>query len=208
MMHLTPRFDVVSWRLSSTRAIVNLINLILLQVEPYTGDEPSSIILKDPYPEHTRNGLTRAAYSVLKLLGTMSLPMQLAEIMATSLFAGLEILSQISYTAAECLEKLQKVYSEANVSVKRRQTVPSEYLSAAASTLSSSITPEIFEEETIQQLGLAGEDPSLVDKTIERYEPDELPREFAWYDLTEIDFTTFTQDWAFEVCRPKQLQAF
>ena len=95
MMDLNSRIDIGGCRLSSTRAIVNLINLMLQQGECYTGDDAISIILKDPYPEHTRNGLSRAAYSVLNLCGTISLPRQVAEIMASSLFAGLEILSQI-----------------------------------------------------------------------------------------------------------------
>jgi hypothetical protein len=194
--------DITAYRLSSTRAIVNLINLMLLQAEPYTSQNTTSIILKDPYPEHTRNGLSRAAYSVLHLSSTRSLPNQVAEIMASSLFAGLEILTQISYTAAESLGKLQKVYAEANLFVKRRQAVPSACLTATASSLDSQVTPQIFEKETVRQLGLAVEDPSLVDKSIERHETPNVPEDFEWYDLPGIDVSFVTQDWVFDVCSP------
>jgi len=199
-LDLDPRFNITVWRLSSTRAIVNLINLMLLQGDTYAGDDTTNIILKDPYPEHTRNCLSRAAYSVLHLFNIMALPSQVAEIMASSLFAGLEILTQISYTAAESLDKLYKAYAEGKVLVKRRQTGPSMYLTAAASSLDLQVTPQIFEDETVKHLSLAGEDPSLVDKTIERHETQEVLQNFEWYDLSEIDVTSITHDWAFDVC--------
>jgi hypothetical protein len=81
-------FDISSCRLASTRAIVNLINLMLLHGETCVGDNAYSIILKDPYPEHTRNGISRAASSVLRLIRTLALKKPVGEIMAAPLFTA------------------------------------------------------------------------------------------------------------------------
>ncbi|OAL22846.1 hypothetical protein AYO22_06754 [Fonsecaea multimorphosa] len=191
--------DIGACKLASTRAIINLTNLMLLQGDADTGAETSSIFLKDPYPEHTRNGLSRAAYSVLHLFREMSVTEQVAEIMAAPLFAALGILSQVSYTAEESLRALRKSFSEADLTVMRLRTEFSTYLVTAPPDLDLSITPEMFEEETVRELDLAEEDPNLVDKTIGRHEGLEMSYDFDWFDLEGIDFTSVMHEWDFEV---------
>ncbi|KAK5064329.1 hypothetical protein LTR84_000162 [Exophiala bonariae] len=192
--------DVEAHRLSSTRAIVTSINLMLSQSDTFAGDDPTSIILKDPYPEHTRNGLSRAAYSVLKMYAASALPKQVAEIMASSLFAGLEVLKQISYSATESLNGLYEEYAKSDLTLKRRQPVPSTNLTAVPSTYGVALTPELFEEATFRQLDLAGEDPFLVNKTIGRHEVNEQTDDFAWFDLDGADLEWMNQDWSFQDC--------
>lgn len=191
--------DIEACRLSSTRGIVTLINLMLSQSDTFAGDDPTSIILKDPYPEHTRNGLSRAAYSVLKLYSSQSLPKQVAEIMASSLFAGLEVLRQISYSASESLHDLYVEYSKCDLLIRRRQPVAATNLTVVPSAYEAALTPELFEEATFKQLDLAGEDPFLVNKTIGRHETHEIPDDFAWFDLDGADLTFMNQDWSFQV---------
>lgn len=174
---------------------------MLSQGDTFAGDDPTSIILKDPYPEHTRNGLSRAAYSVLKMYTSLSLPKQVAEIMASSLFAGLEVLKQISYSATESLNDLYEEYSKSNLALRRRQPVPSTNLTAVPSTHEAALTPELFEEATFRQLDLAGEDPFLINKTIGRHETNEQADDFAWFDLDGADLEWMNQDWSFEVSK-------
>ncbi|OBT67854.1 hypothetical protein VE03_02576 [Pseudogymnoascus sp. 23342-1-I1] len=201
LSHTDTQFDIVGARMSSVRAIVNLINLTL-QTDVYANDSSTSILLRDPYPEHISNGLSRAAHSILSLFHSMMLPSHTAEVMASSLFSGLEILSQISYTAAGSLTALHPLYADAKLAIKCRQSAPSCYLSTTASvTTESPVTPELFEEETVRELGLASGDPSLVNKTIKRHEMLELPQDQVWDYLPWVDFGSVTQDWGFEVCR-------
>ncbi|KIW95865.1 uncharacterized protein Z519_02929 [Cladophialophora bantiana CBS 173.52] len=195
--------DIGECRLSSTRTVVSIINMMLLPPESYNSDDGANLIFKDPYPEHTRNALTRAAYSVLTLFRTMSVSRHAAEIMASSLFTGLEVLTQVSYTAAESLDGLHRAYSETDLVVRHRRADTSAHLTAPLSSpCGNPVSHEMFEEETVRQLDLAGDDPSLVKKTIERHENHHRPAsdDFAWFDLSEIDFTSTMQDWAFEVC--------
>jgi hypothetical protein len=200
--------DIGTCRLASTRAIVNLINLMLLQGASDAVNDTTtvSIFLKDPYPEHTRNGLSRAAHSVLSLFHSMSITKQVAESMAAPIFATLEILCQVSYTAAESLHGLYKTYSEADLTAMRLRTGLSTYLAAAPPDLDPSITPEMFDDETVRQLDLAEEDPHLVEKTIGRHETHDLSYDFDWFDLEGIDFSSVTNEWAFQVRNPSQWQ--
>ncbi|KAK5181773.1 hypothetical protein LTR44_005973 [Exophiala sp. CCFEE 6388] len=199
--HVAGQFlDVKGYRISSTRTIVNLIHLMLQQTESHNCDATTSIILRDPYPEHTRNALARAGYSVLNLYDSMSISKQAAEIMASSLLAGLEVLTQVSYIAAESLSDLHKVYAESDLVIKRREIADLAHLTVLSSAFETSVSPEMFDDETVKQLDLAGEDPRLVDKTIERHEVHNLTQDFVWNDFSEIDFSAFTQDWAFEDC--------
>lgn len=201
LSHTDTQFDIVGARMSSVRAIVNLINLTL-QTDVYANDSSTSILLRDPYPEHISNGLSRAAHSILSLFHSMMLPSHTAEVMASSLFSGLEILSQISYTAVGSLAALHPLYADAKLAIKCRQSAPSYHLSTTASvTTESPVTPELFEEETVRELGLASGDPSLVNKTIKRHEMLELPQDPVWDYLPWVDFGSVTQDWGFEVCR-------
>lgn len=173
---------------------------MLSQSDAFPGDDPTSIILKDPYPEHTRNGLSRAAYSVLKLYNSLSLPKKVAEIMASSLLAGLEVLRQISYSATDSLKGLHAAYSKTDLVIRHRQPAPSTYLTAVPSTYGAALTPELFEEATFKQLDLAGDDPYLVSNTIGRHETYEFPADdFAWFDLDSTEFDFMNQDWSFQV---------
>lgn len=186
--------NIAMCRLSSTRAIVNLINLMLLQDESFTGPDNARLIHKDPYPEHTRNTLTRAAYSVLKLYNAMSLLKQTAEIMASTLFSGLDALAPFSYAPDGSLEKLHSAYGETDLEIRRRR------VGGPSASQEATDAPDIFEEETVKQLGLAEDDPSLIDKSIERHETREYANDSTtWDDLPEIDFSSISQDWTFEV---------
>lgn len=191
--------DVDLFRLSSSRAIVNLVNLMLSQADPFSSDDTSSIILKDPYPEHTRNGLSRAAYSILRLYNSGILSKNVAEVMSSSLIAGLEVLKQISFTAADTVAELYLAYSNSNLVLRRRQSGISTILTTVPSTFGPSLTPELFEEETFKHLDLAKEDPLLVSKTIGRHESDQVENTLAWFDLDSVDIDLVTQDWSFEV---------
>ncbi|KAB5585770.1 hypothetical protein GE09DRAFT_37712 [Coniochaeta sp. 2T2.1] len=193
-------FNIACTRLSSTRAIVNLINLTL-QTDAYSTNS-SSVLLQDPYPEHISNALSRAAHSILDLFHAMVLPSQTAESMASSLFIGLEILSQVSYTAGASLVTLHPLFADAKLEIKSRHSAPSHQLPTPVSmTADSPVTRELFEEETLRELGLATGDPSLVDKTIERHEAADVAQVLVVQDyLPWVEFDFATQGWGFEVC--------
>ena len=193
-------FDIAGTRLSSTRAIVNLINLTL-QTDAYSTNS-SSVLLQDPYPEHISNALSRAAHSILDLFHAMVLPSQIAESMASSLFIGLEILSQLSYTAGASLVALYPLYADAKLEIKSRHSATSHQLPTPVSmTADSPVTRELFEEETLRELGLATGDPSLVNKTIERHEAANMSQVLVVEDyLPWVEFDFATQGWGFEVC--------
>ena len=186
-----------SYRLSSTRAIVNLINLVL-QTDEQLQDSPTriSILLKDPYPEHVSNGLTRAANSLLQLYKASILPAPVVEMMSSAVFTGLEILTQISYSAASSLAELHVVYEEVQLKCKSRQALP------AACSIPSPVAPETFQDEIVHGLeNQAIADPGLVRKSIERHEKIEDMSMFIPDDLQWMDIISGGQDWAFDVSR-------
>lgn len=197
--------DAITCRLTSARAIFNLANLVFLQGSTDVEDDTASIILKDPYPEHTRNGLARAAYSVLHLYKYMLLTKQTAENMASPMFGVLEILTQVSYTASESLHNLHRAYTEAGLILAPRLTDLARHLAAAPPRLNAAVTTETFAEETVNQLDLARDDPLLVDKSIERHEVNELFHDFEFCDLEGIDLTSVMHEWTFEVCDHKNI---
>lgn len=193
--------DAVTYRLSSTQAIFNLANLVFLQGSFDVEHDTPSIVLKDPYPEHTRNGLARAAYSVLRLYQNMLLTKHIAETMAAPMFGVLDILTQVSYTALESLQNLHRAYSEAGLTIASRSTELARHLPAAPSGLNAAVTIETFNEETVNQLDLAGIDPLLVDKSIERHEVNEIFCDFEFFDFEGVDVSSVMQEWTFEVRR-------
>lgn len=185
--------------MSSTRAIVNLVNLTL-QADGHIRDTSSSILLRDPYPEHVSNGLSRAAHSILYLFNSRLLTARMAETMASALFTGLQILSQISYSAADAVPTLLALYRDAKLTVMTSESQQSIQLPlATALAPDTPVTLETFENGTLIELGhQASADPSLVNKTIERHEA-EIRTEFMLDDLQWTDFNSVSQDWAFEV---------
>lgn len=196
---------IAEYRMSSTRAVVNLINLVL-QMDMHSDGPSSSLLLKDPYPEHASNCFSRAAHSVLFLFHTNLLTQQVASFMAATLFSGLEIVSQISYSAGEHLAGLRVLYQKNNLNVKHIK--PLHFPPHAAETVmtiasDSHVTPGMLEDETVKELGYqASADPALVTKTIERHEviPDHMMFDFGLDYLPWIDSDLLTQEWDFEDC--------
>lgn len=185
------------YRLSSTRAIVNLINLVL-QTDDQMDDllPKTSILLKDPYPEHVSNGLSRAASSLLRLYKHKSLNGNTVEAMSAAVFTGLEILTQVSYSASNSLGDLRGQYDAVQLKYKSRQRLPS------ACSIPSPIVPESFQDEIVNGLeNQAIADPALVNKSIERHEKLEdmsmsmyIPDDIPWM----MDALS-GQEWAFNV---------
>lgn len=203
-------FNIIDLRMSSTRAIVNLINFTL-QTDGHGRDSSSSILLRDPYPEHVSNGLNRTAHSILYLFNLKLLTARMAETMASAVFTGLEILSQISYSAADAVPALLALYRDAKLTAMTRESQHSIQL-PLISPLSpdTSVTLATFQNGTLIELDQqASADPSLVSKTIERHEA-EIRTDFMLDSLLWTAFNSVSQDWAFEVskCFANNIQAY
>jgi hypothetical protein len=194
-----PRFNMTDRRLFSARAIVNIINLTS-QIDLHNNIS-SSILLRDPYPEHISNGLSRTAYSILCLYNLKVLLLETAEIMASVIFSALEILTQVSYSAADSLSVLQSLYIDAKLNFKSGPSASTSRLVLSPTALTSSpITSETFKDEVVQELGQqAITDPSLVNKTIEQYEVQDISPDLMLDDLPWVDFSQVGQGWTFEV---------
>lgn len=195
-------FNILGQRLSSARAVVNLVNLIL-QTDT-CNNTPSSLFLRDPYPEHTGNALFRAANSILSLYNLKLLPQRATERMATVLFSGLHILSQVSRDAAINLSELVGAYSASKLNYKNDfQSTTSARLvpKHTAMHVDTRITAEHFEDEVVKELGKqAIVDPSLLNMTIEREETQYNYADSTMEELQWIDFSSMWQNWIFEVC--------
>lgn len=194
---LDEQVSIANHRLASTRAVVNVINLVR-QLDNF-NPEKSSLLLRDPYPEHASNCLHRAAKSVLGLVQSGSITTPIAAVLASALLQGLQIVSQISFSAAESLSTLTATFREHGVPLSAKdmssQQVPTAIL------LDSAVTPEMLENETLKELGhQAVADPGLVVKSIERYEIDDSTPNFGLGYLQYIDFTAVAGDWDFEDC--------
>ncbi|RDW57124.1 hypothetical protein BP6252_13870 [Coleophoma cylindrospora] len=196
---ISSRFNSIDYRLTSTRAIVNLVNLSL-QVDVHR-ESTSSLLLRDPYPEHISNGLSRAAHSIVYLCRSKLLNTDAANAMASAILSGLDILSQVSYTAAESLTPLRELFSDAKLMANSSCITQSAGLVAPIAALSNSlVSSQTFEDEIIKELGQqASVDPSLVNKTIEQHELIALSADSMLEDLQWIDFNAMRQDWSFEV---------
>jgi len=187
-------------RLSSTRAVVNVINL----VRQYDSANPdkSSLLLRDPYPEHASNCFSRAARSVLHLVESGTITRAIATVLAPALFKGLKTIGQISLSASESLAVLTTLFQEHGISPGTINTNEFTFTDSTKSILlDSAVTPDMLENETLKELGQqATADPSLVTKTIERHELAELDLDFGLESLHWIDFTAVTGDWDFQDC--------
>src|SRR6202034_1763689 len=103
-------------RLCACRAIVNALALAL-QRDAHSPDQKSaaSILLLDPYPEYMSNALRRTGNSILILYRANQLSLRSAETMFSVVSAGLEIISQVSYTALDSLPALRQQCSELGI---------------------------------------------------------------------------------------------
>ncbi|ETN40865.1 uncharacterized protein HMPREF1541_05145 [Cyphellophora europaea CBS 101466] len=187
-------------RLASTRAVVNVINLVR-QLDSFNMDQPS-LLLRDPYPEHASNCLNRAAKSVLGLVQAATITADAAAIFASALLQGLQIISQISFSASEALPTLLNLLHDNGIPVSAKHSSSQTPMGANVSiVLDSAVTPEMLEHETLKELGQqAATDPALVSKTIERHEAAEATPNFGLDYLQFIDFTAVTGDWDFDDC--------
>jgi hypothetical protein len=192
-------FDINSRRLTSTRAVVNLISLMTMQADAVdiAAQGSAPLILKDPYPEHTRNGLSRSAESVLLMVRDKLITTEVGSAMMAPLFAALDALTQVSYTAEESLLGLKLECAKVSITVSYRKAG----WSRRSDTIkTASISQDLFQEETIRQLDLARHDPQLVVKSIERHEVQDISYDFDWNDLEGPELFPVMQDWVFEDC--------
>lgn len=197
---LDEQVSIANHRLASTRAVVNVINLVR-QFDNFNPDK-SSLLLRDPYPEHASSCLHRAAKSVVGLIRSGSITTVIAAVLASALLQGLQIVSQISFSASESLSALATLFQEHGIPLNAKDTSQQAHTEAASSILlDSSVTPEMLENETLKELGHQAEaDPALVLKSIERHEIETPSPTFGLGYLQFIDFTAVAGDWDFEDC--------
>lgn len=191
---------VFNRRLGSVRAIVNVVNLV--RQFDSLNQQQSSLLLRDPYPEHASNALTRAAKSVINLSKGGSIGPAAASVLASALMEGLRLVCRISYSAEQSLNELTALFAAHGILLSSSQAqVGANPTNSPAIALDAALTPEMLESSTLRELGQqAAADPSLVEKTIERHElsvsgstPD-----FGLDYLQFIDFTAVAGDWDFE----------
>jgi hypothetical protein len=195
---LDQEVTIANHRLGSVRALVNVINLV--RQFDNLNQQQTSLLLRDPYPEHASNALNRAGKSIVGLLRTETIPASAATVLASSVVQGLRIVRQISFTAAQALDDLAILFRENGLQL---QTDYTPHDAAGSATLpialDSAVTPEMLENETLRELGQqAVADPSLVLKSIERHEGYGSTPDFGLDYLQYIDFSAVARDWDFE----------
>lgn len=164
-------------------------------------DGPSSLLLRDPYPEHASNCFSRAGHSILHLLEAQTLTFQSATAMAASITRGLECITQVSYTASESLTTLTTLFQNRGIVVNCSESKYSLNNVRSTSVSEPAVTPGMLETETLKELGhQASADPALVTKTIERHEPMEQNVDFGLDYLQWIDFSAVAAPWEFQDC--------
>ena len=189
-------------RLSSTRSVVNIANLVRQYDSSNLGI--SSLLLRDPYPEHASNCFSRAARSIVNLVGCRVITPPVATVMASALFHGLDTIRHISWSANDSLPALIGLFRDRGITVSSPDLASlhtTSSVNATAAILDAAVTPEMLESETLKELGVqAVADPSLVTKTIERHEVAEFNMDFGLDYLHWIDFTAVMGDWEFQDC--------
>ncbi|OHE90788.1 hypothetical protein CORC01_13928 [Colletotrichum orchidophilum] len=194
---------IADYRLGSVRAIVNTINLV--QQFDNLNPHQTSLLLRDPYPEHASNAMARAAKSVVSLTRTEAITMAAASVLAGSIMQALQVVAHISFSASQALTDLPILLRENNIALPISITGGNNSAAAAAAnatmSLDSAVTPEMLENETLRELGQqAASDPGLVLKTIERHEteaPGSTP-DFGLDYLQFIDFSAVAEVWDFD----------
>lgn len=191
---------VANHRLASTRAVVNVINLVR-QFDSFNPQD-SSLLLRDPYPEHASNTLNRAARSIVSLTSKGTITPAVAAVLASTVLQGLLIVSQISFSAADYLPILTLLFRDHGILTHVPGPLLQDPTNGATSVLlDSAITSEMLETETLKELGQqAIADPSLVLKSIERHEMPASTPDFGLDYLQYIDFTAVAGAWDFEDC--------
>jgi hypothetical protein len=157
-------------RISSARAIVNSANMVL-QTDHYSSGNHTnnSNLLQVPYPEHIINGLCRAGSTLIHLYRIKSVSASMVEVMFCVIFAGLETLQIISYSAQEALESLRSLCNEYGLRPKSYQD------SSASMGHSKEISPAVglalFDRDFLKKLDEhINVDPGLISSTIEQHE--------------------------------------
>lgn len=194
---LEEELTIANYRLGSVRSIVNIINLVR-QFDNLNPHRPS-LLLRDPYPEHASNAMSRAAKSVVGLVRTEAITVAAASVLASSLMQGLRVVSQISLSASQTLRDLPDLFSASGISTAADSIHVIHQAVVESMPLDSAITPEMLDSETLRELGQqAASDPSLVLKTIERHETSGATPDFGLDYLQFIDFTAVAADWDFD----------
>ncbi|KAE9369824.1 hypothetical protein N431DRAFT_485641 [Stipitochalara longipes BDJ] len=160
-------------RISSARAIVNFVSIILQTDHSSTGNHSeNSNLLQVPYPEHVVNALSRAGHSLVWLYRNKSVAASMVETMFSVIFTALKILQRVSYSAIEeytnllahCDDGLNtgKIFWDGGhphtpVQQELQIDLPN--------------STDLFCPETVKDLSeLARTDPMLLETTIARYE--------------------------------------
>jgi hypothetical protein len=188
---------IANYKLGAVRAIANIINLV--RQFDTLNPEQSSLLLRDPYPEHASTAMLKAAESVVGLMKTQIIATGTASVLASSIMQGLRIVAQISYSAEQALNKLPSMFRENGVPLTGNLVTHGSSNTFPTVLLDSAVTPEMLGNETLRELRQQAEsDPRLVLRTIERHEMPDSTTDFGLDYLQYIDFSAVAADWDFD----------
>lgn len=157
-------------RICACRSIVNAVELVL---QADARSNAPSMFLLDPYPEYMVDALVRTGSSVFLLLTQDNLTRRNVSSMMQPISRALEILSEISYLAAEAVPLIRARSSD--MGLDNAYGEPSTASSTVENKRGFHIDPSVCSERLLSVLEQrALEDPDLVNKSVERTEIDIL----------------------------------
>lgn len=177
-------------RLCACLRIVNAVN-VALQTD-VAEEDPTSILLLDPYPDQMVNALIRTGSSLFQLYAAGKLNYSNLKRLFTVVINALEILSEISYHAAAAVPLLRQKFFDS--SVHQSSPAPRDPIHQAAL-----LADEMLDAGLVHELEQQAIDPTLVPKTIERNESNIFMSSFLSEEvqLTASDYLSHT--WDFDV---------
>ncbi|KEF52262.1 uncharacterized protein A1O9_11502 [Exophiala aquamarina CBS 119918] len=178
-------------RLCACLRIVNAVN-VALQTD-VAEEDPTSILLLDPYPDQMVNALTRTGSSLFQLNSTDKLNYSNLKRLFTVVITALEILSEISHHAATAVPLLRQKFLEGST----HQTTTSPHDPLHQATL---LADGLLDASLVQELEQQAIDPTLVPSTIERNESNIFMSTFL---SEEVQFTAsdyLSHNWDFDDC--------
>ncbi|KPI44537.1 uncharacterized protein AB675_8340 [Cyphellophora attinorum] len=188
---------IAKYKLGAVRGIANIINLV--RQFDNLNPQQSSLLLRDPYPEHASTAMLKAAESVVGLMKTQVITTGAASVLASSIMQGLRIVAQISYSAEQAQNNLPSIFQESGVPLASNGGAHGRANPVPTVLLDSAVTPEMLGNETLRELRQQAEsDPRLVLKTIERHEIPDSTTDFGLDYLQYIDFSTVAANWEFD----------
>lgn len=180
-------------RLYACKAIVNTLSLGL-QADRHSLNPSSyqSRFLSEPVPEIQVEALSLACQAIFLLHQTKELSTSNAKVMLSVILTVLDILSQISVTAAFVVKSLQEMSDKNGIDMSHEDLhVFQRAVFDPESTLDLSLCDREFIDGFSQEMNIqVHADSSMIDRLIQKYETEIGPQGWARNDPTD-DVTCF-----------------